>query len=197
VSTFRIVDWVRDVYMQTPNGRFQSAALRLREPSGRESEHVCLYRGIGPGQTCLLRLHSACITSELFGCQRCDCAWQLAETLRIFRTQQSCAIVYTQTDEGRGHGIIAKLRTYFESDGSPSSGLERRYLIARDLRNFHGQAFVAHWLGIRSARLLSNNRAKHTALAEQGINVIEVVELRTRDGALAEFYTCKDQLLSQ
>lgn len=197
MSTFRIIESVRDVVMKTPNGLFATAAVRLCEPGGRLSEHVCLYRGMGPIDTCLLRLNSACVTSELFGCQRCDCAWQLAETLRRFRAEKSCAIVYTQTDEGRGHGIIAKLRSYLETDGSPSSGLQRRYVDAEDLRNFRSQAFVAHWLGIRRARLLSNNRAKHAALLEQGIEVTEVVDLRCDEIALAELYRWKDSLVSK
>jgi GTP cyclohydrolase II len=144
VSTFQIIESVRGVVMKTPNGRFESAAVRLCEPSGRQSEHFCLYRGVGPISICLLRLNSACVTSELFGCHRCDCGWQLAETLRRFRNEKSCAIVYTQTDEGRGHGIVAKLRSYLETDGSPSSGLQRRYVDAGDLRDFRIQAFVAH-----------------------------------------------------
>lgn len=194
MSAFEIVDAVRDVRMETPHGRFFSGAVRLREPSGRESEHVLLYRGVTPSASCLVRLNSACMTSELFGCKRCDCAWQLAETLRMFGAEESCALVYTQTDEGRGHGIIAKLRTFLDSDGTAASGLHRRYVEARDIRNFQSQAFAAHWLGVRRARLVSDNRSKWSALAEQGITVTDVLGLRLPDESLRELYRYKDRL---
>lgn len=194
MSEFRIIDSVRGVRMDTPFGQFQSAAIRLRDAAGQESEHVCLYRTIRPEAPCLLRLNSACITSELFGCRRCDCGWQLDETLRRFRREESCALVYTRTDEGRGHGIVAKLRSYVESDGSARSALERRYVAMPDLRSFAGQVFAARWLGVRRARLLSDNSAKKAALVEQGVEVEEVIGLRSSDAGLVEFYRFKDRL---
>ncbi|WP_437976691.1 hypothetical protein WMF11_05555 [Sorangium sp. So ce295] len=196
VNEHVILDCVRDVPMETPHGRFLSAAIRLRDVAGRESEHLCLYRGVGPGSICLLRLNSACLTSELFGCQRCDCIWQLAEALRMFEAEESCALVYTPTDEGRGHGLVSKLRAYLGSDGTASSGLEGRYLATRDLRQFRSQAFAARWLGVRRARLLSDNDAKRGALVEEGIEAVEVVGLRSPEPRLADFYRFRDRFLS-
>jgi GTP cyclohydrolase II len=194
VSNLRIIDAVSGVRMETDYGDFQAAAIRLRGANGRESEHVCLYRGMSVESSCLLRLNSACITSELFGCRRCDCSWQFRETLRLFARERSCALIYTQTDEGRGHGVISKLRTYLESDGSPSSGLRRRYHETRDERDFNAQAFVAHWLGVRRARLLSSNREKQSALARAGVEVTELVPLRSPEERFAELYRCQDEL---
>ncbi|MER9593952.1 hypothetical protein [Mesorhizobium sp. M0244] len=192
MNGYRLIDSVRGVTTLTPHGRFESAAVQVCDPGGRMSEHFCLFRNITP-ETCLLRLHSACVSSELFGCERCDCGWQLRETLRTFKSVDHCAIVYTLTDEGRGRGLVAKLKSYLGTDGTPSDGLHQRYIDAVDRRAFRDQAFVAYWLGVRSASLLTNNSRKGAALGEMGIHLIEAIGLRSKQADLQEHYAWKDE----
>lgn len=194
MNVYQIVDEVRGVTTRTPNGIFECAAVRLACADRPSSVHICLVRNIGPNDPCLLRLNSACATSELFGCERCDCAWQLSESLRRFSHERSCALIHTFGDEGRGHGVFEKLRSYLESDGTAASGLDRRYLDRPDLRDFEAQAFVARWLGVRVARLISDNSRKREALCRSGIRVTEVIGLRTEHAAFTAFYRMKDSL---
>lgn len=195
MNNFDVVDSVLDVTMMTPHGHFLAAAFNVVDEHERFSEHFCLYKNVKSGD-CLLRLNSACLTSEVFGCSRCDCAWQLEATLQMFRDVDSCALVYTTTHEGRGQGITSKLKGYLGSDGTPSSGLDGRYRATPDVRDFGAPAFVARSLGIKSVRLLSDNPAKRNALHVAGISVVEVVGLRSQDPRFSTFYRLKDELAS-
>lgn len=151
--------------------RLYAFCLRI---GGRESEHLAWVHGnanVWRGPV-LCRVNSACITSEVFGCQRCDCDWQLKRAIDLI--QQSCQgiITYHPSDEGRGHGILTKLETfnYIDSGGSPSRAYKHLGL-AEDARQYHAAAFILRYFHVPAIILLTNNLHKVSQLESQGITV--------------------------
>lgn len=104
-------------------------------------------------------------------------------------------MIYTLSDEGRGRGVVPKLKSYLGTDGTAEGGLHRRYIDARDEREFEYQAFVASWLGIKSAHLLTNNKRKISAIKQQGIQLIEIESLRSNQPIYKKHYEWKDKYL--
>jgi GTP cyclohydrolase II len=121
----------------------------------------------------LLRIHSQCLTGELFGSLRCDCAEQLEIAMRKIGKEGRGIVIY-EHQEGRGIGLIAKLRAYALQDaGLDTIDANIALGFAPDSRDFTLPAAVLNELGIRHVRLLSNNPLKARALIDAGIEVTE------------------------
>ena len=138
-------------------------------PSDGGPEHLALLIGT-PGDTPLVRLHSACLTGDVLGSLKCDCGPQLrAAVTRI--AQQGGVLLYLQ-QEGRGIGLLNKLRAYqLQDQGFDTVDANLRLGFGEDERDFDLAAAMLHALGIGRIRLLSNNPAKAEALREGGIEV--------------------------
>ena len=138
-------------------------------------EHVALVIGAFGGQAPLVRLHSECLTGDVFGSLKCDCGPQLREALRIIGASGGGVLLYLR-QEGRGIGLANKLRAYALQDrGLDTVDANRRLGFADDERDYAHAAAMLRALGIDRVRLLTNNPAKVRGLESAGVAVAERV----------------------
>jgi GTP cyclohydrolase II len=138
-------------------------------------EHVALVVGAFGGEPPLVRLHSECLTGDVFGSLKCDCGPQLKEALRILGRAGGGVLLYLR-QEGRGIGLANKLRAYALQDrGLDTVDANRRLGFADDERNYGMAAAMLIALGIDKVRLLTNNPNKLASLKREGIEVVERV----------------------
>ena len=136
-------------------------------------DHVALLVGAFGGQPPLVRLHSECLTGDVFGSLKCDCGPQLKEALRIIGDRGGGVLLYLR-QEGRGIGLANKLRAYALQDrGLDTVDANMRLGFADDARDYGHAAAMLRALGIEEARLLTNNPAKVEGLEAAGIRVVE------------------------
>jgi GTP cyclohydrolase II len=160
--------------------------------------HICLCRGeLGDGEDVLVRPHSECLTGDALGSLRCDCGVQLRQAFRAIVAEGRGVLIYSTGHEGRGIGLVEKLRAYMLQDGGLDTLEANEHLgFPVDRRSFADVAECLRALGVRSVRLLSNNPAKATALADGGIGVRRIVGLPTTAHArnLRYLTTKQDQM---
>ncbi len=149
------------------------------------SEQIALLCGeIGDGEDVLVRLHSECLTGDVFGSRRCDCGPQLQSALESITTAGRGVVVYLRGHEGRGIGLLHKLQAYRLQDGGLDTVDANLDLgLPADARDYGTGAQILHDLGVRSVRLLTNNPAKRTALEGYGIAVNERIPVPVRPTA--------------
>ena len=143
-----------------------------------DEEFVALAQGEFSGdQPALARIHSQCLTGDVFGSLKCDCGQQLRAAMEMIAQDGRGAIVYQQ-QEGRGIGIINKIRAYALQDkGADTVEATEKLGLAADLRCYEQCAEILRDLGLNRVRLMSNNPEKLRALEETGLNVVERVSL--------------------
>jgi len=139
-------------------------------------EAVAIRHGkVRSGKPVLVRVHSQCLTGDVFGSERCDCRAQLEFSLRRIANARSGIVLYL-AQEGRGIGLLNKLRAYELQDrGLDTVEANRKLGFAADHRNYAFAAAALKALGVRSVRLLSNNPEKVSQLERNGIRVVERV----------------------
>jgi GTP cyclohydrolase II len=138
-------------------------------------DHVALVIGAFGGKPPLVRLHSECLTGDVFGSLKCDCGSQLKEALRIIGEASGGILLYLR-QEGRGIGLVNKLRAYALQDrGLDTVDANRRLGFADDERDYAHAAAMLRALGIDEVRLLTNNPNKVSGLEAAGIQVAERV----------------------
>jgi GTP cyclohydrolase II len=158
-------------------GEFELRAFELA-PGG---VYLALLRGdIGDGRSVLTRLHSECLTGDALGSLRCDCGSQLREAGREIAAEGRGVLVYATDHEGRGIGLVNKLRAYMlQEDGADTVEANCRLGFPPDARTYDAAARCLGLLGVRSVRLLTNNPSKVEALRRAGIDVEQTVPLQT------------------
>ncbi|WP_432032369.1 bifunctional 3,4-dihydroxy-2-butanone-4-phosphate synthase/GTP cyclohydrolase II [Streptomyces antibioticus] len=136
-------------------------------------EHVALVHGeIGDGEDVLVRLHSECLTGDIFASQRCDCGPQLDASLERIQSEGRGVVVYLRGHEGRGIGLLSKLRAYeLQEQGHDTLDANLELGLPADARDYGAGARILADLGVRSVRLLTNNPEKSEALVRHGIEV--------------------------
>ncbi|HYN16823.1 MAG TPA: GTP cyclohydrolase II RibA, partial [Actinomycetes bacterium] len=154
--------------------------LRVFEGATGDVYLLFVYGEIGDGRDVLVRLHSACLTGDVFGSLRCDCGPQLQLAVRRIIAEGRGALVYAAGHEGRGVGLVSKLRAYMlQDEGHDTVEANRRLGLPVDGRDFREAVQILQAAGVRSSRVLTNNPAKARALAEEGVVVERLVSLQT------------------
>ena len=161
--------------------RFQAKLEPLRQDLNKAlgNEQVALVHGdLGYGTDVLVRVHSECLTGDVLGSQRCDCGPQLQASMAAVTEHGAGVIVYLRGHEGRGIGLLAKLRAYaLQDDGQDTVDANLALGLPIDARHYADGAQILRDLGVSSVRLLTNNPDKVAALERFGVAVTERVPL--------------------
>ena len=153
-----------------------------------KEEAVALVMGDVRTNPPLVRIHSQCLTGDVFGSLRCDCRQQLEMALAMIAEQGAGVLIYEQ-QEGRGIGLMAKLQAYELQDaGLDTVEANERLGFEADLRAFAMPAGILKALGVSKVRLLSNNPDKVAALERDGIEVVERIPCEVTPSSHAEEY---------
>ena len=180
-------------------GRFRIYGFRAESGFGghrRTEEAVALVMGDVRSAAPLVRVHSQCLTGDVFHSLRCDCRQQLEMALGMIRDAEGGILIYEQ-QEGRGIGLMAKLQAYeLQDQGLDTVEANERLGFKADQRNFALPAEILKALGVTRVRLLSNNPEKLEALERAGVTVVERVPCEVQPSAHAEEYlkTKKEKL---
>jgi GTP cyclohydrolase II len=178
------VTFVSEGRVPTPYGTF-TMKLFLEESTGRE--HVAMVMGDVTG-TALARVHSECMTGDVFASLRCDCGPQLHSALQQIGDEGRGVVLYLR-QEGRGIGLANKLRAYaLQDEGLDTVEANLRLGFAPDLRNFEVAARMFEQLGVTGVRLITNNPRKMSTLEQHGVKIIERVPARIETQAENERY---------
>lgn len=172
--------------LPTQFGRFTILGIEGQKP---EESAVALVRGrLDGGAIPLVRIHSQCLTGDVLGSLRCDCRAQLELSLRKIGAARAGVLLYLP-QEGRGIGLMNKLRAYELQDGGMDTVEANQHLgFAADSRDYGFSAAALRTLGVRRVRLLSNNPDKVNQLEAHGIKVVERVPCQPRGTEAARSY---------
>ncbi len=180
--------------LPTDEGTF---AIYGFEESLTGEQAVALVQGEVPAPSVpLVRIHSQCLTGDVFGSHRCDCGAQLKAALKRIAAEPSGVLIY-QMQEGRGIGLINKLMAYqLQDSGADTVEANEKLGFEADQREYRFCADILKYLGATAIRLLSNNPAKKTALEREGIRVEAMVPLKVTHSKRADSYikTKKEKL---
>lgn len=180
------VERVAVAALPTEWGEFKIAGYRSLVS---DEEFVSLFKGEMRRDTpTLVRIHSQCLTGDVFGSTKCDCGAQLHETMRMIE-QEGCGAIVYQQQEGRGIGILNKIRAYaLQDEGADTVEANEQLGLAVDLREYRQCAEILFDLGLCQVRVISNNPLKLRALEEAGLKIVERVSLQVDSHEFAQKY---------
>ncbi len=189
-----IVEKGETVDMPTQYGHFKLIPFRQKSNG---LEHVALVKGSWKkDEPVLVRVHSSCMTGDIFGSYRCDCGPQLHKALELVEKEGRGAIVYL-SQEGRGIGLMNKMKAYkLQEDGLDTVDANLCLGFKADERDYGVGASILHELGITKMRLMTNNPQKRVGLTGYGLEVVENVPLEIEPNQYNRFYlhTKKDRM---
>ncbi|MEX1272216.1 MAG: GTP cyclohydrolase II, partial [Acidimicrobiia bacterium] len=162
----------------TKYGQFRAVGYRSEVDS---REHIAFVMGdIGDGEEVLTRVHSECLTGDVFGSLRCDCGKQLDRALQLVAAEGRGVVLYIRGHEGRGIGLFAKLEAYnLQDDGMDTVQANQQLGLPVDARDYGIGAQILYDIGVRSMRLLTNNPTKRAGIEGYGLTISERVPLMT------------------
>jgi 3,4-dihydroxy 2-butanone 4-phosphate synthase/GTP cyclohydrolase II len=188
-----LVQRVADVDFPIDSGELKAVVFRSTV-DGRE--HLALVKGnVGGGRPALVRLHSQCLTGDVFGSERCDCGEQLAESIERILAAEAGVIIYLH-QEGRGIGLANKIKAYaLQDQGLDTVEANLQLGFKEDLRDYGIGAQILRDLGVGEARLLTNNPHKIESLQNYGVRVSRVpLEVAPHMGNIDYLRTKKEKL---
>src|SRR6476660_1400365 len=180
------IERIAEARIPTRHGEFRAVGYTSIY---EDVEHVALVRGDiagphGDGHDVLVRVHSECLTGDVFGSRRCDCGPQLDAALAMVAREGRGVVLYMRGHEGRGIGLMHKLQAYQLQDaGDDTVDANLKLGLPADARDYGIGAQILVDLGVRSMRLLTNNPAKRVGLDGYGLQIIERVPLPVRANA--------------
>ncbi|MBL9151750.1 MAG: bifunctional 3,4-dihydroxy-2-butanone-4-phosphate synthase/GTP cyclohydrolase II [Verrucomicrobiales bacterium] len=191
----RLIQRVEHIELPTDYGTF---GLNLYESVFNPGEHhLALVKGrIDPATPTLVRVHSECLTGDVFGSRRCDCGNQLHTALRQIE-EAGCGVLVYMRQEGRGIGLVNKIRAYkLQQEGLDTVEANERLGFPSDLRDYGLGAQILHDLGVRKIRLMTNNPRKVVGLEGHDLEIVEQVPIRSSSNPHNERYlqTKRDKL---
>lgn len=174
------------VDMPTRVGDFELVAYTV---NSTQQEHLALVKGTWePNEPVLVRVHSSCMTGDIFGSCRCDCGPQLEYAMRKINEEGKGVILYLN-QEGRGIGLLNKLRAYkLQEEGYDTVEANEKLGFQSDQREYGIGAQILHDLGVKKIRLMSNNPRKRSGLIGYGLEIVENVPIEVGRNAHNENY---------
>jgi 3,4-dihydroxy 2-butanone 4-phosphate synthase / GTP cyclohydrolase II len=165
------VERIAEARIPTEHGVFQAVGYRATNDN---AEHVALvYGDLGDGEDVLVRVHSECLTGDVFGSLRCDCGPQLRAGLARVAEEGRGVVLYVRGHEGRGIGLMHKLQAYqLQDQGRDTVDANLDLGLPADARDYGTGALILADLGIKTMRLLTNNPAKRAGLEGYGLRVV-------------------------
>lgn len=187
-SAARSVERVATAVLPTKYGDFKIAGYRSLTS---DEEFVAIYKGkLDRDVPALVRIHSQCLTGDVFGSIKCDCGPQLHKTMQMIEKEGRGAVVYQQ-QEGRGIGIINKIRAYeLQDQGADTVEANEKLGFEVDARDYKQCAEILSDLGLCKVRVISNNPDKLAALERAGLKIVERVPIEV-DAELAAAHYLK------
>lgn len=181
-----LIEKVIDVKLPTVEGDFD---LHLFRETNTGKEHLVLVKGdINETEPTLVRVHSSCMTGDIFGSCRCDCGPQLQKAMQMIEEEGKGIILY-MNQEGRGIGLTNKLKAYkLQEEGLDTLEANIKLGFKDDERDYGIGAQILRALGIRKMRLMSNNPKKRTGLIGYGLEIVENVPLEIKSNKHNELY---------
>jgi 3,4-dihydroxy 2-butanone 4-phosphate synthase/GTP cyclohydrolase II len=180
------VEQVANAKLPTEFGEFRIAGYRSLIS---DEEFVVIYKGEMDGDTpTLVRIHSQCLTGDVFASIKCDCGPQLHAAMRMVEAEGRGAIVYQQ-QEGRGIGILNKIRAYaLQDEGADTVEANEELGFAIDARDYQQCAEILFDLGLCKVKVISNNPDKLAALERAGLTIVERVPIEVKSEEPAAHY---------
>jgi 3,4-dihydroxy 2-butanone 4-phosphate synthase/GTP cyclohydrolase II len=174
----KLVERIETVKMPTEFGEFDLVLYRSKVDG---QNHLALVRGKPAGKTnVLVRVHSECLTGDVFGSRRCDCGPQLHQAMRQI-AEAGCGVIVYMRQEGRGIGLAPKIKAYkLQEQGYDTVEANEKLGFKMDLREYGLGAQIISDLGLKTIRLLTNNPKKLVGLAGYGLKVVEQVPIRVK-----------------
>ena len=175
-KTMRITRMAASV-LPTKFGKFKIIGYEVNTGKTKSSYVVLLKGELDPSRKMLVRIHSQCLTGDVFGSLRCDCGDQLHRAMRMIHTEKQGVIIY-HPEEGRGIGLLNKLLAYeLQDKGADTVEANKKLGFEADERDYAACAEILKDLGVRKVRLLSNNPDKVKSLKQAGLRQVERIPL--------------------
>jgi 3,4-dihydroxy 2-butanone 4-phosphate synthase / GTP cyclohydrolase II len=185
-KTEKLVELVQVVELPTVYGKFN---LHMYRSVIDGSHHLALVKGkISSKETVLVRVHSECLTGDVFASLRCDCGSQLHSALRRISKEKTGVLIYMR-QEGRGIGLVAKIHAYkLQEKGLDTVEANLKLGFPADLREYGLGAQVLYDLGVRKMKLMTNNPKKVVGLNGYGLKLVDQVPIRVKPSKYNEKY---------
>lgn len=186
IKTESLIERLVDVKMPTEDGEFQ---LHAYKEINSGQEHLALVKGTwDKDEPVLVRVHSSCLTGDIFGSCRCDCGPQLHAAMKAIEKEGKGAIIY-MNQEGRGIGLVNKLKAYkLQEEGLDTVEANLKLGFKMDERDYGIGAQIIRDLGISKMKLMTNNPTKRTGLVGYGLEIVENVSIEIESNQHNENY---------
>ncbi|MBD5186949.1 MAG: bifunctional 3,4-dihydroxy-2-butanone-4-phosphate synthase/GTP cyclohydrolase II [Bacteroidales bacterium] len=181
-----LVERGEEVNMPTSYGDFRLIPFRQKD---NNLEHIALIKGdVADGNPVLVRVHSSCMTGDIFGSKRCECGEQLHKAMEMIEKEGRGAIIYLN-QEGRGIGLMDKIKAYkLQEEGLDTVDANLHLGHKADERDYGVGANILHNLGIKKMRLMTNNPVKRIGLEGYGMEIVENVPIEIEPNEYNRFY---------